>query len=67
MLVIGTSAVVYPAASMPQLAKQSDAKVIEINPEPTPLTGYISDYLIAGNAGDILPAIVKEMKKSLPA
>jgi len=65
MLVIGTSAVVYPAAGMPQVAKQSDASVIEINLEPTPLTGYISDYIITGNAGDILPAIVKEMKSLL--
>lgn len=65
MLVIGTSAVVYPAAGMPQIAKKNDASIIEINPEPTPLTGYISDYIIIGKAGDILPAIVKEMKRLL--
>ena len=62
MLVIGTSAVVYPAASVPRIAKQSGAIVIEINAEPTPLTGYISDYILIGKAGDILPEIVKEMK-----
>ncbi|MFH0814368.1 MAG: NAD-dependent deacylase [Pseudomonadota bacterium] len=63
MLVVGTSAVVYPAASMPQVAKQYGAKVIEVNPEPTPLTGYISDYIIIGKAGEILPGIVNELKK----
>ena len=65
MLVIGTSAIVYPAASMPQIAKQNGAKVIEINPETTSLTGYISDYIIIGKAGDTLPEIVREMKNLL--
>lgn len=63
MLVIGTSAVVYPAASLPILAKQSEAKVIEINIEPTELTNFLSDYIIQGNAGEIMPAIFKELKK----
>lgn len=62
LLVIGTSAVVYPAASIPMIAKQSGATVIEINMEPTPLTGQISDYLIMGPAGKIIPAIVEEVK-----
>jgi NAD-dependent deacetylase len=63
VLVIGTSAVVYPAASIPITAKEGGAMVIEINLEPTPLTDHISDYLIPGTAGEILPAIVEEIKK----
>ncbi|NWF94429.1 MAG: NAD-dependent deacylase [Syntrophaceae bacterium] len=63
VLVIGTSAVVYPAASIPFTAKERGATVIEINTEPTPLTGQISDYLICGPAGKIIPAIVDEVKK----
>lgn len=63
VLVIGTSAIVYPAAGIPTLAKQNGAKVVEINMEPTPLTGFISDYLIQGSAGMILPQIVEEIKK----
>jgi len=63
VLVIGTSAVVYPAAGIPPLAKQGGAKVIEINMEPTPLTGFVSDYLIQGSAGQILPKIVEEIGK----
>jgi NAD-dependent deacetylase len=65
MLVVGTSAIVYPAALMPVIAKQSGAKVIEINPERTPLTDEISDYLIMGKAGDIMARIVVELEKRL--
>jgi len=63
VLVIGTSALVYPAAGIPPLAKQSGAKIVEINMEPTPLTGIVSDYLIQGSAGIILPQIVEEIRK----
>jgi NAD-dependent deacetylase len=63
VLVIGTSAVVYPAATIPITAKERGAIVIEINTEPTPLTNQISDYLICGSAGEIIPAIVEEVKK----
>jgi len=63
VLVIGTSAIVYPAAGIPTLAKQNGAKVVEINMEPTPLTGFVSDYLIQGSAGVILPQIVEEIRK----
>jgi NAD-dependent deacetylase len=63
MLVIGTSVVVYPAASIPLTAKGRGATIIEINLEPTSLTNQISDYLIRGSAGEIIPAIVEEVKK----
>ena len=63
VLVIGTSAVVYPAASVPMTAKERGALVIEINKEPTALTGEVSDYLICGSAGEIIPLIVKEVKE----
>jgi NAD-dependent deacetylase len=63
VLVVGTSAVVYPAASIPVTAKERGAMVIEINMEPTPLTNWISDYLILGAAGEIIPAIVEEVKR----
>lgn len=66
VLCIGTSAVVYPAASIPITAKERGAKVIEINKESTPLTDEISDYLIAGSAGEIVPAIIEEVKRAKP-
>ena len=61
MLVVGTSAVVQPASYMPVIAKQNGAKIIEINPEKTPLSGPVSDYTIMGPAGDILTRILKAM------
>ncbi|MGZ3613766.1 MAG: NAD-dependent protein deacylase [Thermodesulfobacteriota bacterium] len=63
VLVIGTSALVYPAASIPITAKERGATVIEINMERTPLTDQISDYLIPGSAGEIIPAILGEVKR----
>jgi len=62
MLVIGTSAVVHPAAYMPVIAKENGAIIIEINPESTPLTGKISDYLVKGNAGQVMNEILAEIK-----
>ncbi|MDM8524506.1 NAD-dependent deacylase [Desulfococcaceae bacterium HSG8] len=64
MLVVGTSAVVHPAAMMPVIAKQKGAKVIEINMERTPLTDdHISDYLIAGKAGEVMKGIITELER----
>lgn len=57
MLVVGTSAVVQPAAFMPVAAKESGAKIIEINPERTPLTRQVSDYLIRGKGGEVMNGI----------
>ncbi len=67
MLVIGTSALVQPAASMPVVAKRSGAKVIEINSETTPLTDDISDYLILGKAGETMNRILAELAQLMGA
>ncbi len=45
LLSIGTSGVVYPAAQMPQAAKASGARLIEINPEDTPVSGWYDAHL----------------------
>lgn len=65
MLICGTSAVVYPFANLPRVARQKEiTTIIEINAEPTPLTEEgISDYLIQGNTGDILPRLVEEIRR----
>ena len=55
---IGTSSLVYPAAGLAQLAKQNGAKIIEINPDPTPNT--IVDITLAEKAGVILPLLIEE-------
>jgi len=54
MLVVGTSAVVQPAASLPIIAKEHGASVIEVNVEPTPITP-LADQSLLGPAGEILP------------
>ncbi|MFP4460286.1 MAG: NAD-dependent deacylase [Candidatus Zixiibacteriota bacterium] len=56
-IVAGTSAVVYPAAQLPYIAKQHMAFLIEINTEPTPITS-IADLTLRGKAGEILPKLV---------
>lgn len=53
-LSIGTSGVVYPAASIPLMAKQAGAYIVEVNPEPTPLTEQADEFLM-GASGVILP------------
>jgi len=79
MLICGTSAVVYPFANLPRMARyrasrlvlgldvigrKTDVKIIEANADPTPLTHEgVSDYLIQGKTGEILPRIVEEVKK----
>ena len=62
VLVVGTSAVVYPASSIPYTAKERGAMVVEINLEETPLTHAVSDYIIKGPAGEILPEVVAELR-----
>jgi NAD-dependent SIR2 family protein deacetylase len=83
MLICGTSAVVYPFAELPRIARQRKTEkesktesglyivkqipattIIEVNAEPTPLTNNkISDYLIQGKTGEILPKIVEQIKR----
>ncbi len=65
MLICGTSAVVYPFASLPAVARErTGVVIIEVNAEPTPLTrDGISDYLIQGKTGEILPAILAEVRR----
>jgi NAD-dependent deacetylase len=59
---IGTSAVVYPAAALPQIAAEHKAYVVEINPEQTALTPGVDEFL-PGKAGEILPALVNCMQQ----
>ena len=56
-LVIGTSAMVFPAASLVPYAKQGGANVIEINTAETPFTNLV-DCALRGSAGELLPALL---------
>jgi NAD-dependent deacetylase len=65
MLVVGTSAEVYPAAALPSIAKATGAMVIEINPNATTLSAA-ADYALRGPAGCVLPALVQEAWPGTP-
>lgn len=57
-LSIGTSSLVYPAASLPYAANAVGATVVEVNPEDTPLTPA-ADYALRGKAGEALSGLVE--------
>ena len=59
MLVVGTSAVVNPAAMMPVIAKTNGATIIEVNPMPTPLTSATTDIFLQGGAGEVLSSLLQ--------
>jgi NAD-dependent deacetylase len=56
-LTIGTSAQVYPAGSLPEIARTSGATVLEINTEETPFTAQAS-FHVRGRSGAVLPELV---------
>lgn len=60
VLVVGTSAVVQPAASFALWARQGGAQVAEINPEATPLTAHCH-FSLAGKAGEVLPRLLTKL------
>jgi NAD-dependent deacetylase len=60
-LVVGTSALVYPAAGLPELAKRAGAFLVEVNPEPTPLS-ELCDVVLQGRAGELLPSLDADSK-----
>ncbi len=57
-IVAGTSAMVQPAASLAGMAKQNGAIVIEVNVEPTPISGMV-DASLQGSSGSVLPELLR--------
>lgn len=55
---VGTSAAVQPAAALPAAALEAGATLVEINPEPTPLTPH-AHFRITAPAALALPALVR--------
>ncbi len=58
-MVVGTSAIVYPAAGLVHLAKASGAKVVEVNPAETPASGIV-DFSWRAPAAEALPLLVNQ-------
>lgn len=57
VLVVGTSAAVYPAAGLIGIARSAGAKIIEVNVDKTAISHTV-DYSVIGPAGEILPKLV---------
>jgi NAD-dependent deacetylase len=61
LIIVGTSGVVYPAAGLPQLAKNRGAIVIEINPSDTDLSDR-ADLIWRAKAATALLALVAGLR-----
>jgi NAD-dependent deacetylase len=61
-LSVGTSTVVYPAASLPFEALRCGATVVEVNPDSTPLTGQ-AHFSLRGTAGAVLPELLAAVRR----
>ncbi|MEO1576347.1 MAG: NAD-dependent deacylase [Pseudomonadota bacterium] len=58
LLSVGTSSLVYPAAGLAEMALRAGAVLVEINPEPTPLSS-LADHRLEGPAEQVLPALLQ--------
>lgn len=63
-LVVGTSALVYPAASLPEIARAAGAYMVEVNPERT-LLSPLCDEVLTGPAGEILPLFAQRTEAAV--
>lgn len=59
MMIIVTNAEVYPANSIPVKAKDTGAKIIEINTNKSAYSDTITDIFIEGKASDVMEEIGK--------
>jgi len=66
ILVIGTSAMVFPASGIPMLARQTGSTVVEVNKATTQLTGSVAEYSLLGSSSEVMPQLaarVRELRK----
>ncbi|MDO8672457.1 MAG: Sir2 family NAD-dependent protein deacetylase [Dehalococcoidia bacterium] len=63
-LVVGTSLRVYPAAFLPRIAVEGGAKLIIVNLNGSTMDNR-ADVVLKGNAGEIMPLVVKRVKERL--
>jgi NAD-dependent deacetylase len=63
MFVVGTSGLVYPAATLPTRAAESGATIIQVNPAPTSLDGAV-DHNLSDPAGDAMVAVIEAAWRS---
>ena len=64
VLILGTSAIVYPAAALPEVARRlNGATLIEINPNETALTDAC-DIVVRAPTGEALPELVAALRRA---
>jgi NAD-dependent deacetylase len=63
LMVVGTSAVVSPANTIPSIAKQNGSMIIEINKERTHLTDSLTDIFLQGSATKVISDLVAAIEK----
>ncbi len=62
MIVVGTSGMVSPASELPRIAKQSGAKIIEVNPDNSMIT-RLADIKLDGASGEMLPKVIEALNE----
>ena len=60
-MIIGSTGEVTPASYVPRTAKQGGATIIEINPQESMFTNYITDIHLKGRAGEVLLKLGKHL------
>ena len=63
---VGTSALVHPAASLPMAARRNHARIIEINPDRTPISDLV-DYHFSARSGELLPSLIDLLENTADA
>lgn len=63
MIIVGTSAQVYPAASLPELAGERGATLIDVNVQRTNSTALKNYEYLSGTAATTLPVLVERVKQ----
>ena len=61
MIIVGTAGQVMPACSMPMVAKEFGAKIIEVNPQPSAFTDRITDYYFPQRATEFFADLEREL------
>ena len=61
---VGTTSLVHPAASLPLIALESGAPLVEVNPQETPLSPH-AEQCFRGSASDVLTALTAQLREAL--
>jgi len=65
VIIIGSTEEVVPASTIPSIAKQNGAKIIEINPERSLFTDSITDVFLQGKATEVMSQLITKIKQKV--